>query len=42
MGMAGLRSQREVDAEFQAACRLGRGHVYLTHVRYDMVQQEGD
>lgn len=30
-----LRSQAQVDAEFDLACSLGHGKVYLTHVRYD-------
>jgi hypothetical protein len=35
MGPDVLMSQAHVDAEFDVACALGRGKVYLTHVRYD-------
>jgi hypothetical protein len=35
IGPAVLHDQAEVDAEFQIACRLGRGRIYLTHVRYN-------
>ena len=41
-GAAVLRSQREVDSEFGIACRLGRGRVYLTHVRYNPARQQGE
>lgn len=34
-GPAVLHDQREVDAEFNIACHLGRGPIYLTHVRYN-------
>lgn len=30
-----LRSQAQVDAEFDLACTLGHGKVYLSYVRYD-------
>lgn len=30
-----LRTQSEVDREFDAGCGIGHGKVYLTHVRYD-------
>lgn len=30
-----LGKQAQVDAEFELACGIGRGKVYLTHVRYD-------
>jgi len=36
-----LRSQRQVDAEFTAACQLGAGRVYLTHVRYNSADETG-
>lgn len=41
-GPALLRSQGEVDAEFRAACGLGHGRVYLTHVRYNAAEGEGE
>jgi hypothetical protein len=41
-GPAVLRNQRDVDAEFGAACRMGQGHVYLTHVRYNPAGEAGD
>jgi hypothetical protein len=34
-GPSVLNDQTAVDEEFQVACRLGRGHIYLTHVRYN-------
>jgi len=40
-GPAVLHDQREVDAEFQAACRLGHGRIYLTHVRYNPADANG-
>ena len=36
-----LRSQAEVDAEFETACAMGHGSVYLTHVRYNAANEEG-
>ena len=41
-GQTVLRNQREVDAEFGIACGLGHGRVYLTHVRYNTDQQQGE
>ena len=41
-GAAVLRSQRDVDAEFGIACRMGQGHIYLTHVRYNPAGQTGN
>jgi hypothetical protein len=34
-GPARLSTQAQVDKEFNIACGLGRGKVFLTHVRYD-------
>lgn len=36
-----LRSQEQVDAEFEAACRLGVGPIYLTHVQYNPADENG-
>jgi hypothetical protein len=41
-GSAVLRDQRAVDREFRAACGLGAGPVYLTHVRHNPAGQAGD
>ena len=40
-GAGVLRSQSEVDAEFEVACRIGTGRVYLTHVRYNPADEPG-
>ncbi|HYI41875.1 MAG TPA: hypothetical protein VE053_16320 [Allosphingosinicella sp.] len=34
-----LVSQEQVDAEFETACRLQTGRIYLTHVRYNPVDE---
>ena len=36
-----LHDQHAIDAEFGAACRLGSGPIYLTHVRYNPAQENG-
>ncbi len=41
-GPAVLRDQRAVDREFRAACALGGGRIYLTHVRHNPAGQAGD
>jgi hypothetical protein len=41
-GPAVLRDQRAVDREFRAACALGRGRIYLAHVRHNPAGQPGD
>jgi hypothetical protein len=41
-GRAALHDQRAVDQEFRAACELGAGHIYLTHVRHDPPGQPGE
>lgn len=41
-GLAVLRDQHAVDKEFRAACRLGSGPIYLTHVRHNPAGQTGD
>jgi hypothetical protein len=38
-GPALLRNQFQADAEFQLACSLGGGAVYLTHVRYNAPEE---
>jgi hypothetical protein len=40
-GPGRLHDQHGVDEEFRAACRLGRGPVYLTHVRYNPAEENG-
>jgi hypothetical protein len=37
-----LRTQSEVDAQFVAACGLGRGPIYLTHVRHNSADSDGE
>jgi hypothetical protein len=41
-GLATLRDQAAVDREFRAACGLGRGRIYLTHVRHNPAVPAGN
>ena len=40
-GTATLRTQHEVDVEFDSACGMGGGKIYLTHVRYNPATEAG-
>jgi hypothetical protein len=41
-GRAVLHDQRSVDREFRAACGLGAGRIYLTHVRHNPPGRPGE